>query len=420
MTATASLFRTGRHFEDELSEIPNPKPTQADKARFGSLASLYTAFSLDFAKALIEMCLRAGCSRLADPFSGTGTLGEAGRAFPVLLHLGDISPFAALSGAFRSAPVESIFDAVELLEQISRRVSAPNERKFFEKVFVDLEARTKVPVGASLDSPSTPKHLLPSITIYLAALSRIRLYKRLAGSNPTWVKRPDCAADIASTREAVRATSSIAREFARKLPALHPANRTTCTWSSIERLRIEPGAIDAIVTSPPYANRTDYIRHYLPGSEMLLDLVGMDERSVRAEQIGTPLIRDSHSNRAFTSSVINVLERIRTHGSYASERYYYKGFLYYFADMYSAMARMRVWLRRRGLLLMVVQDTYYKDIHIPTASLLLDLAESLGYTIQARRDWPVRQYLSRLSPHSRRAMAKNSRTLRESVVILSK
>jgi hypothetical protein len=303
------------------------------------------------------------------------------------------------------------------VEKLTKKISA-NERRLFEKLFEGLEANTQISVKAALSQPSNPKHHPLSIAVYLAALSRIRLYKRFAGSNPTWVKRPNVPADVGSTKDAIRVTLDVARDFANRLPDVHRANRTSAIWSSIERRSIASGSLDAILTSPPYANRTDYIRHYLPGSEVLLALAGKNEREVRTEQIGTPLIRDSHPHGPLIPSVIEVLERIRTHGSYASERYYHKGFLYYFADMHQALARMRVWLRKRGLLLMVVQDSYYKDIYIPTASLLVDLAESLGFRSEGRLDWPVRQYLSRLSPHSRRTMP--TRTLSESVVILSR
>jgi hypothetical protein len=121
---TTSLFRSGQLLKDELSEAPNPKPTAADKARFGKLASLYTAFSGDFAAYALEMCLHAGYTRIADPFSGMGTQAEAGRARPITLQLGDISPFAHLSGTFRSAPRAAIEESATLLERLSDEIVA--------------------------------------------------------------------------------------------------------------------------------------------------------------------------------------------------------------------------------------------------------------------------------------------------------
>jgi len=415
---TASLLRSGQPLRDELGRAPNPKPTSADKARFGRLASLYTAFSGDFAAYALDICIRAGRTKIADPFAGMGTLAEAGRTLPIDLQLGDISPFAALSSAFRSAPRADIEESAILLQGVCDDIIADDEREFFAHLLCALESATQTPIATVLKIPSAPEYRIAALTIYMAALSRIRLYKRLAGSNPTWVKRPKAIADAASTRESIKATITAGREFARHLTDLHPENQTRSLWSSVNAYPIAPGSLDAIVTSPPYANRTDYIRHYLPASEMLLSAARADERQVRALQIGTPLIRDADPERPLPSSVLTLLQVIRTHPSYASERYYYKGFLYYFTDMLDALTRMRKWLRRGGIVIMVVQDTYYKDVYVPTADLLIEVANAVGFDLAARCDWRVRQHLSSLSPHSRRIMP--NRTLKESVVALSR
>src|SRR5262249_44211934 len=151
------------------------------------------------------------------------------------------------------------------------------------------------------------------------------------------------------------------------------------------------------------ANRTDYIRHYLPASEMLLAAAGHSERDVRLKQIGTPLIRSDNPVVVMPTTVQHILERIRDHDSCATKRYYYKAFLYYFTDMQESLQRLYKWLRPGGLLLMVVQDTFYKEIHVATPALLCDLAEAAGLRVVGRKDWTVRQYLSQLSPHSRKA-----------------
>lgn len=418
MTFTAPLFTSNRVIEDELTGAPNPKPMASDKAGFGKLASLYTTFSGDFGAYALDICLRAGCTRIADPFSGMGTLAEAARARPVDLRVSDISPFAVLSSAFRSAPVAEIERGIALFETLISRTPVQDERAVFEGLFHALAAHAGTPIATILENPSASRLRVTAVAVYLAALSRIRLYKRFAGSNPTWVKRPDEIADGASTLDAIDATVIAAREFARRLPDLDSANRTSSTWSCIDSNIFAPNALDAIVTSPPYANRTDYIRHYLPASELLLEAAGRDERQVRAQQIGTPLIRESQPVSTLPPALMNLLEEIRTHNSYASERYYYKGFLYYFNDMQDALRCMHLWLRSRGLLMMVVQDTYYKDVYVPTASLLVELATHIGFQFEGRRDWPVRQHLSRLSPHSRRVI--RNRALNESVVVFSK
>ena len=97
----ATLFRTGVPLLDSLADVPNPKPTISDKREYGALASLYTAFSKEFASYVLQLFQREGLRIIADPFAGMGTVGEAGRTFAIELRLSDISPFAALSSAFR-------------------------------------------------------------------------------------------------------------------------------------------------------------------------------------------------------------------------------------------------------------------------------------------------------------------------------
>lgn len=413
-----TLFRTGVPLLDGLAGAPNPKPAASDKQQFGALASLYTAFSKEFASYALDLCYHEGLKTIADPFSGMGTAGEAARALPLDLRLSDLSPFAALSGAFRSAPKAEILAAADLVEQWSRDISGDDESTFFARLFEAAGIGSTAVADMVLRTPTGPEHRQEALVLFLAALSRIRLHKRFAGSNPTWVKRADHIADEEATRGSLRETLVATRNFAQSLEALDTRNRTSARCVSILELPEAPNSLDAIVTSPPYANRTDYIRHYLPASELLLTASGRPEREVRQAQIGTPLIRDFDARLAMPATVRETLERIRTHGSYASERYYYKGFLYYFADMQQALLRMQSWLRPGGLLLMVVQDTFYKDVHVATPDLLGDLAEAAGLRRIGRKDWNVRNYLSQLSPHSRKTARPHQP--RESVIAFSK
>jgi hypothetical protein len=414
---TVGLLNFGNPLGDALEGAPNPKPTASDKARFGKLASLYTAFSEDFAEYALEYCERAGCTRIVDPFGGMGTVANAGRSRPLKLLVGDISPFAALCSAFRSAPQDIVFEGAELVDRLARKTGAANERDLYSQLITSLSAHTKSSIASILRTPSVPKHRAAAVAMFVAALSRIHLHKHLAGSNPTWIKRPDAVADRDTTLKEIRAAQGMVCDFANHLRKVHPSNRTESDWSDIDELPVVTGRVDAILTSPPYANRTDYIRHYLPASELLLTAANRDERLTRAKQIGTPLIRDTMPRHDLPKRVKRLLAEIKNHKSYASERYYYKGFLYYFADMHDALVRMRRWLRKDGLLLMVVQDTYYKEVQVPTADLLTDIAVAIGFKEVARRDWSVSQRLSQLSPHT---WTLPKRTLRESVVVLSR
>jgi hypothetical protein len=413
-----SLFRSESRFLDGLFDAPNPKPSAVDKAKFGRLASLYTSFSQSFAADMLDLCIGEGCQTIADPFGGMGTVGEAGRGRPINLQLGDISPFAALSGAFRSSSRDEIVDSASFLRQLSEQIDAEDERAFFSQLLSVIGAGTESATRHVLETPTEPEHRATALSMYLAALSRLRLHKSFAGSNPTWIKRPNVPADHTATRVAVAQTLEAAESFANGLGPLHVDNRTSVRWASLANQGHRPESLDAIVTSPPYPNRTDYIRHYLPASELLINAAGQDERSLRLGQIGTPLIRDGDLKPTLPASVTQLISQIRSHHSYASERYYYKGFLYYFSDMADALGLMRGWLKPGGIAILVVQDTYYKDLHVPVADLLSDIASLQGLTLLGRRDWRVRNTLSQLSPHSRRSVP--NRSLSESVIAFSR
>jgi tRNA G10 N-methylase Trm11 len=244
------------------------------------------------------------------------------------------------------------------------------------------------------------------------------MHKKLKGSNPTWTKRAD--AKIGSGVDFEQALTSVSNHissYAAQIRPMHAGFSVDLANRDVANLEWEAGSLDAIVTSPPYPNRTDYIRHYLPAAELLLAGDQDAERILREVQIGTPLIREGHANTSLPASVETVIERVRTHRSYASERYYAKGFRYYFDDMARSLAQFMRWLSPNGTVILVVQDTYYKEILISVADLLGDIAAASGLAVVGQERFKVRHPLSRLSPHSR-AVPKPQ--LSETVLMLRK
>lgn len=384
-----------------MSAAPNPKPSPADKRGYGSLASLYTAFSTDFARFALELCVAEGHRTIMDPFAGMGTVGEAGRGIPIRLLLNDLNPFASLSSVFRTAPVAEIAASVERIRALDLYVEPMSEREAFNAAIRRRIGDAPSP-EALINRKCDPQTQQAMLDIHLISLIRIATHRRLRGSNPTWTKRStDHLIDPPSflaERDAVLAAAS---SYAGRLERLDDDFSTTVSCGDITGLRIADGSLDAIITSPPYPNRTDYIRHYLPAAEILIGTDDDAERALRQAQIGTPLIRAVLPTAQLPDSVMAFIERVRTHDSYASERYYAKGFQYYFNDMTMAFGRMRSWLRRGGIAVVVVQDTYYKEIRVPVADLLADVAGTQGLDLEARKDFPVRHTLSRLSAKAR-------------------
>jgi hypothetical protein len=412
------LFHGESDIQNMLDSAPNPKPSADEKARFGQLASLYTAFSEGFARHALRGFLQAGSTTFVDPFCGMGTVAEVSRDHPITLTAGDISPFAALAGAFRSSSSTTIRECMAVVEFSANEVSGRSEQEIYSELGAHVASTATTPLADALARPTAEANRVPAIAMFILALSRLHLYRHLVGSNPTWARRPDSAATGAEALRSIRATLETIGRYAEDLSELRPFNRTSVYWSGIESLPIADSSVDVVLTSPPYANRTDYFRHYHPAVELLLDAAHAHERSFREGQIGTPLIKRTTSLHELPESVTRFLESVRTHRSYASERYYYRTYLQYFTDMSRAVQDMRRWLTPGGALLLVVQDSLFKTLYVPTTDLLIDIAEASGLCLAARRDWSVRHSLSALSPHARRSVS--NRTPTESAIVLSK
>jgi hypothetical protein len=416
--ASAEFDLFGEPAPGPLEGCPNPKPSPTDKATFGRLASLYTAFSSDFASFALQECLSRGHRRIADPFAGMGTLGEAARVHSLDVTLNDLNPFAVASCCVRTASASQIGRAAETVSSlISLSRGEDDERRFELTVDALLPAGSLVNDCFQILLGQESRDVL--CCLHILSIARIVMHKKLRGSNPTWTKRsPGSAAIDGDFESAVDAGIKSLIAYSAQLPPLANDFSVQLSNRDVAKLEWAEGSIDAIVTSPPYPNRTDYIRHYLPAAELLLGGNREAERRLREAQIGTPLIRPEHDGMELPGSVEALVERVRTHRSYASERYYAKGFRYYFEDMSRVLARFASWLAPDGIVMLVVQDTYYKEILVSVADLLGDIAQVHGLNLVGVERFKVRNAMSRLSPHSRATLPKPQ--LAETVMLLSK
>jgi hypothetical protein len=330
-----------------------------------------------------------------------GTIAEAARALPIHLSLNDLNPFAALSSVFRSSRKDLLREAIESVKTDQFAAVAVSERSNFDALVG--EATKEGTIDALVRSASADATRLAALRLYLLSVVRLASFRRLGGSNPTWTKR---AGDYVPTPDVLRAAqetvTQAARAYVEGLTDLNNEFTATFTCCDVAALRRSPASLDAIITSPPYPNRTDYIRHYLPAVEVLIAEDAHEERRLRENQIGTPLIRQRPVSDRLPQSVQDIIEAVRSHHSYASERYYAKGFAYYFTDLQNALRQFREWLRVGGSLILVVQDAHYKEMRIPVADLVTDLTLAVGgFALASRKDFLVPQTLARLSPHSR-------------------
>lgn len=186
------------------------------------------------------------------------------------------------------------------------------------------------------------------------------------------------------------------------------------------RLPIPNGTVSAVVTSPPYMSRIDYVRATLPE----LACLGLDTEDslsqLRRQVMGGVLSRGDASAETFATSALvrGVLDRIRVHDSKASAGYYLHLATQYFTDLQATIRELARVLAPGGQSLIVVQTSYHKDILVPLPQIVCELARSCGLDAYVRQTESVVSHIGQLSPHQRANVA--GKTLLESVVAAAK
>ena len=229
-------------------------------------------------------------------------------------------------------------------------------------------------------------------------------------SNPTWVKRPKVAdrSEIAKSalHDEFRATQ---RRLMRNLELPYETLYTRDDQAVVidvalsRALPLEAESIDAVITSPPYCTRIDYVVAFLP-ELAILGYHWKDLKSLRDEMIGTPTILKSTPpiGERWGSRALQLLEQVKQHTSVASSTYYLKYFTQYLSSMAQSLQELRRVSRPGGPCAMIVQDSYYKDIHIDLPEILQEMAINIGWTPQARQDFAVVRTKASMNPRARR------------------
>jgi SAM-dependent methyltransferase len=177
------------------------------------------------------------------------------------------------------------------------------------------------------------------------------------------------------------------------------------------------GSIGAVLTSPPYCTRIDYAIATLPELAVMgyqWDYV----QALRAALIGTPImLGEAHEERSYACGKLrNFLRRVERHDSYAARSYYYPFFQQYFDGMHASLTEINRVTRPGAPVVLVVQDSWFKDVHLDTSGILTAMAEGLGWRLTGEHRFVVR---TRAVAHPHRATRRSSRAT-ETVTLLAR
>ncbi|MCY1367748.1 hypothetical protein D9M69_546940 [compost metagenome] len=147
---------------------------------------------------------------------------------------------------------------------------------------------------------------------------------------------------------------------------------------------MDSGSVDAVVTSPPYCTRLDYARTTMP-ELLVLETLGLSVyKDVRNRLMGASTVRRGNSDllRSQWGGECNrFLEKIYLHPSKASKTYYFDSHLAYFDDLYRSVVEISRVLRSGARACVVVQDSYYKDVHNDVPKIFSEMAKGTGLSV---------------------------------------
>ena len=115
-------------------------------------------------------------------------------------------------------------------------------------------------------------------------------------------------------------------------------------------------------------------------------------RALRDRLIGTPTRDGSFamSDLRWGNTACSFLRRVADHGSHASAGYYLSFFSQYFVGMWRSLSEISRVMTRDGPIVLVVQDSYYKELHADIPRVMCEMADNLGWSLLGRRDFKVK------------------------------
>lgn len=358
---------------------------------------------------LLEFAPDAG--RVLDPFAGSGTTpltaANLGRQSfycelnPLLQYLTECKTDALTAGeATRlrwAARLRALADALperlarttpdELLKE-THAATFGGSRFFDEEVFVEvLRART---LADELACAEPPTARLFSIAVLSSLLPASRLIRR--GD----VRFRTEAESKRGAEEFVPSVQKFLRLVAADLERITPVKERPALVCENARYldAVPPLEVDAVVTSPPYLNGTNYFRNtkvelwFLRCLRTAADLAGFRQRAITAG------INDVTVGKAtgggLPASVAAVVERLRES---AYDMRIPLMAATYFSDMDAVFRGLRRHVRPGGSVMIDIGDSAYAGVHVPTHTLLTDLLLAQGFSFE--REIVLRRRMSR-------------------------
>lgn len=382
----------------------------------------YAGFSAEFVSDALSLLATRPNPVVLDPWLGAGTTGELSAQFGYSFRGYDVNPAMLIVARARVvAPAElsdvdnKIAGILGKARELLKTHAIPKLRDPLEQWFTTNGANViRALVNAIYLSERETKtgptwvqltKVLPTTAfLYLVLFRTVRKYiLAQQGSNPTWIKIPGTAdrVDLVS--------DEFYGKFKDEAKLIVPNAEVSC-WrgtsdiviarGSSTKIALKARSVDAVVSSPPYCTRIDYVKATLPELAVIGYPEGKDIIDLRHQMMGTPTMhrKDIKISKKWGEICRTFLKNVHDHDSKASRTYYTRYFRQYFAATFSSLAEVNRVLRPGGKCVLVVQDSFYKDLHNDLPGVFSEMGINLGWKLEQRVDFGIARTFAGINP----------------------
>lgn len=408
--------------------IGSPKRNKRLQTGWEGFFPYYAGFPELFVRDILESANLQSDSVILDPWNGSGTTTYAASQLG-LKSLGiDLNPVMIIIARARLLPSSEADHLRPLAATILSHVRAspvliadedplltwfqPSAARVVRGIEQNIRrtlvgSMTKSPDGIHLDRISGT-----AATLYVALFAACRrLAVSLRSSNPTWIKLPKANEDRLDPT-----AYAIAHQFAENVRGMSNAlaakrlaeqakgvellpGASTIQLSDTATMAIADSSIDFVLTSPPYCTRIDYTAATRVELAVLGPLLKVKPRDLGRQMIGSVQVPYGtiEIDESWGSTCSSFLAALKQHPSKASSGYYYKTHLDYFRKTACSLGRVAEALKPGGRAVLVVQDSYYKDIHNDLPAIITEMGAKRGLSLSGREDFYLRS-MSDINP----------------------
>jgi hypothetical protein len=362
-----------------------------------------------------------------DPWNGAGTTTQVANDLGFATVGFDINPSMVVVANARLLNNRSVLELRARLNEVTGRAKRDRARvhsesdpltMWLQPRSARLVRRVEDAIRRTFDASGVSPHLnLQSLGseiafCFLALFRSLRQFlSPFRASNPAWLKVARSQSDLVSI-ECEQLLGAFEKTSNTLLDCYDVDNHS---WdeqvlrvahvgvAASTRLPLASKSADIVISSPPYCTRIDYavatsielaILRYGPAGGL---------RELRDRMIGTSTIRcvTPREEPGWGPTCRNLLANIAAHHSKASQGYYYKTHMQYFADIYASLRELDRCIRPAGHCVLVAQDSYYKDIHNDLPLILREMGNSLGWNLHCHRDFTASRHMGRRNARSR-------------------